>query len=46
MSFFNNEKLKAFQQLMKEQRTLLSGLIGVKSGRALINVGLKLQRLV
>jgi hypothetical protein len=31
---------------MKEQRTLLSGLLTVKGGRALINVGLNLLRLV
>jgi len=31
---------------MKKQRTLLSGLLSVKGGRALINVGLNLYRLV
>lgn len=39
-------KLKAFQKLMKEQRTKLSGLLAVKGGRALINIALMVYRLV
>jgi len=31
---------------MKEQRTLLSGLLTVKGGRVLVNVGLKVLRLI
>lgn len=42
----NGDALKAFQELMKKQRTLLSGLLAVKGGRALINVALKLHRLL
>lgn len=37
---FNHSKLEEFQlfqELMEKQRTLLSGLITVKGGRALIN---------
>jgi len=42
----NGDALKAFQELMKKQRTLLSGLLAVKGGRAVINVALKLHRLL
>jgi len=39
-------KLGLFQDLMKKQRTLLSGLITVKGGLALVGIGLNLFRLV
>jgi len=46
-SFFDPmSKLKLFQDLMKKQRTLLSGLIPRKWGLALVGVGLNLHRLV
>lgn len=41
-----HDALGAFQKLMKQQRTVLSGLIAVKGGRAVINVALSLLRLL
>jgi hypothetical protein len=46
-SLFDREtRLGLFQDLMKKQRTILSGLITVKGGIALVGVGLNLHRLV
>lgn len=42
----NSDALKAFQELMKKQRTLLSGLLALKGGLALVNIALKVYRLV
>lgn len=46
MLHLDQTKLKAFQKLMREQRTKLSGLLAVKGGRALINIALMVYRLV